>query len=89
MTLKIDRVVDGEFVVFSLSGRIRVEHLPELQRLFGLEAQDLAVVLDMKDVKLVDRDAITFLARCQLEGATLRNCPAYVREWIEREEGRK
>ena len=89
MTLKIDRVVDGEFVVFRLSGRIRVEHLPELQRLFDLEAQDLTVVLDMKGLKLVDRDAVTFLARCQLDGAKLQNCPAYVREWIEAEAGRK
>jgi len=89
MTLKIDRVVDGGSVVFSLSGRIRVDHLPELQRLFDLEGQDRAVVLDMKYVKLVDRDAVTFLARCQLNGATLQNCPAYVREWIKKEEGLK
>ena len=85
MTLKIDRAVDGRFVVFSLSGRIQVEHLPELQRLLDLEAQDLAVVLDMKDVKLVDRDAVTFLARCRLAGVKFENCAAYIREWIRQE----
>ena len=89
MTLKIERAVEGRFVVFSLSGRIEVEHLAELQRLFEIEAQDLTVVLDMKEVKLVDRNAVTFLARCQADGAKLENCPAYVREWIEREAGRK
>jgi len=85
MTLKIDRAVDGRLVVFSLSGRIEVEHLQELQRLFDIEAQDLAVVLDMKDVKLVDRDAVAFLGRCQLAGVKFQNCPSYIREWIQRE----
>ena len=89
MTLKIERAVEGKSVVFSLSGRIQVEHLAELQRLFAMEAQDLSVVLDMKDVRLVDRNAVTFLARCQADGAKLENCPAYVREWIAREAGRK
>jgi anti-anti-sigma regulatory factor len=89
MTLKIDRAVEGKFVVFSLSGRIQVDHLAELQRLFEMEAQDLTVILDMKEVKLVDRNAVTFLARCQADGATLKNCPAYVRQWIERQAGGK
>jgi anti-anti-sigma regulatory factor len=85
MTLKIERAVDGTSVVFTLSGRIQLEHLAELTRLFEMEAQDLTVVLDMKDVKLVDRSAVTFLARCQTDGAKLENCPAYVREWIAKE----
>lgn len=89
MTLRIERAVEGRSVVFSLSGRIDVEHLAELQRLLEMEAQDLTVVLDMKDVRLVDRNALTFLARCQADGAKLENCPAYVRESIERDAGRK
>jgi hypothetical protein len=39
----------------------------------------------MKDVKLVDRDAVQVLARWQNDGANLDNCPAYVRKWITQE----
>jgi hypothetical protein len=38
--------------------------------------------LDLKDVVLVDRDAIRFLRACDSDGVTLRNCPPYIREWI-------
>jgi len=85
MTLKIQKSVAGECVVFTLSGRIEMEHLAELQRLFEIETQDLAVVLDMKEVKLVDRDALSSLARWELDGVKLENCPAYIREWIVQE----
>jgi predicted metal-binding protein len=44
--------------------------------------------LDLKDVTLVDRDAIKYLADCEADGTKLANCPAYVREWIGRERGR-
>jgi len=43
------------------------------------------VVLDLKDIKLVNRDAVKFLAHCEADGARLKNCPAYIREWIARE----
>jgi hypothetical protein len=36
-------------------------------------------------VRLVNRDAIKFLADCEAGGTKLRNCPAYVREWIAKE----
>jgi hypothetical protein len=45
------------------------------------------VALDLTEVKLVDRDAVTLLARTEGNGIELRNCPAYIREWITRERG--
>ena len=33
----------------------------------------------------VDRDAVRFLIRCESEGVVLRNCSAYIREWIKQE----
>jgi hypothetical protein len=39
----------------------------------------------LKDLTLVDQDAVTFLRRCEADNITLRNCPAYIREWITRE----
>lgn len=83
MTLKIQRSpADGDRVVFTLSGQIGAEHLAELQRLIELETDDRRVILDMQDVKLVDRSAVVFLSRCQARGITLEHCPAYVRKWI-------
>jgi hypothetical protein len=43
------------------------------------------IVLDLKDVSFVDRDVIGFLARREADGVKLENCPAYIREWMERE----
>jgi hypothetical protein len=40
------------------------------------------MVLDLKDITLANQDAINFLERCEAGGITLKNCPAYVREWI-------
>ena len=80
--LKIQKSAKAEVVVFTLSGRIKTEELAELQRLFKVEGQDHHIVLDLREVKLVDRDAVKFLSRCEANGARLVNCPAYIREWI-------
>jgi hypothetical protein len=85
MTLKIQRSVDDGFVVFTMCGRIQTEHLAELQSLLEVEVADHNIVLDLKEVRLVDRDAVMFLTRCEADGAKLENCPAYIREWIARE----
>ncbi len=84
---KIQKSVDGKLVVFALSGRIKAEGIAELQKLLESEDGSHSLVLDLKEVKLVDRDAIDFLERCEAEGMALANCPAYIREWIERESG--
>ena len=85
MTLGIEKSAKEEVVAFTLSGRIRAEEVAELQRLFDVEGEDRCIVLDLKEVKLVDRDAVRFLARCKVNGIQLENCPAYIREWIVRE----
>jgi len=82
---RIQRSADGKFVVLSLSGRIKAAGLAELQRLLECEAGNRTLILDLKEVKLVDRDAVSFLASCEAKGIKLANCPAYIREWIERE----
>ena len=82
---RIQRSANGKVIVFTLSGRIKAERLAELEELLGSEAGDHKLFLDLKEVKLVDRDAINFLASCELKGIKLANCPAYIREWIQRE----
>jgi len=79
--LRIQRSANGH-IVFALSGRIETEDVSELQRLFRLENTDRRMVLDLKDVTLVARDAVEFLVRCEADNIVLKNCPAYIREWI-------
>ena len=86
--LRIQRSVEHDQVVLALSGRIEAEDVAELRRLFRSEADDHNLVLDLGDVRLVNRDAVKFLEECETNGAKLRNCPAYVREWIAKERGR-
>ena len=76
--LKIQRKANGK-VTFLLSGRIEAEDIGELRGLFELEGAGIHIALDLKDVTLVDGDAITFLARCEADSITLQNCPPYVR----------
>ena len=86
--LKILRSTKGESVILTVIGRIEGETLEELKRLLGSEAGGHNLVLDMKDVTLVDQSAIRFLARCEADSITLENCPAYIRNWIAAEKGR-
>ena len=79
--LKIRRSANGQ-VVFALSGRMAQDDMAELEALVSSEAKDRPIVLDLKDVTLVGREAINFLERCEGDGITLKNCPAYVSEWI-------
>ena len=85
--LKVQRSANGQ-VVFTLSGRMDEENIAELEKLIRSETNGHHIVLDLKDLILVGRDAISFLERCEADGITLQNCPAYVREWITRQRGR-
>jgi hypothetical protein len=42
--------------------------------------------LDLEDVTIVDRDVVAFLREREANGIALMNCPAYIREWISRDE---
>jgi len=85
VALRVQISAKGEAVAFTLSGRIRAEEVAELQKLFEAEGQNRCIVLDLKEVKLVDREVVRFLARCEAQGIRLENCPRYIREWIKGE----
>lgn len=86
--LKIDRSANGE-IVLTLSGRIEGEDVEQLQQLLASEALGKQLVLNLRDVTLVNQDAVTFLARGEADGIKLENCPAYIRQWIGQVKGRK
>ena len=81
---RIWRSGSGE-VVFTLSGRMDEEDMAQLETLIRSEANGLGIVLDLKDLILVGREAISFLERCEADGITLKNCARYVRELITRQ----
>jgi hypothetical protein len=64
---------------------MNAENIAELETLFKAETGGHPIVLDLRDLTLVDRDAVRFLGRCETDSIQLKNCPAYIREWIERE----
>jgi anti-anti-sigma regulatory factor len=84
--LKIQRSANGR-VVLTLSGRLEAEDIKELQQALALEAKERKLVLDLRDVTLVNEDAVNFLARCEADNIVLENCPAYIRQWIEQAKG--
>jgi predicted metal-binding protein len=85
MTFRIERSTRQRFTVFTLSGRMEAEQVAELKELFDRDYRN--IILDLRDVRLADRDAVKFLRGCEAGGMKLENCPAYVREWMDREKG--
>jgi len=83
MSFRIENKSEGQNVVIRLSGRIQAEGLLELEK--HLESVTERIVIDMKEVTLVDREGVQFLGLCESEGMELRNCSSYIREWILRE----
>src|ERR1700732_3434518 len=83
MTLRIERSTRQRFTVFTLSGRMEAEHVAKLKELFDRDYRQ--IILDLRDLRLADRDAVRFLRGCEADGMKLENCPAYVREWMDRE----
>jgi len=85
MTLKIERSVEPECVIFTLTGRIQTAQVTELLALLRSELSSRRIVLDLEQVKLVDRDAVLFLALSETRGTRLRGCSAYIRKWVDQE----
>jgi hypothetical protein len=59
------------------------ENVPELKSLIASEQSVSPIALDLKDLTLVDREVVHFLAQCETDKIALKNCPAYVRDWID------
>ena len=84
MTFRVERSAVDDAVVLVLSGDIAGDHTADLETLVDT-GKNGPIVLDLKDVSVVDRAGVLLLARSEGRGATLLNCPSYVREWIHRE----
>jgi len=83
--LKITRAASEEVVVLAVSGRLDAGNLAELKTLLTSEVSGLRIALNLKELTQVDQVAVSFLVQCESDGIQLKNCPAYIREWITRE----
>jgi hypothetical protein len=84
MSCRIDRVVSAEhLVLLVISGRITGENVDTLRGVLEQESGSFAI--DLKNVLLVDREAVKLLALSEANGTELRNCSPYIREWITKE----
>jgi anti-anti-sigma regulatory factor len=85
--LRIRRTTDRTITVLTVSGRLDAENVGELRRSLDIVSAGEAVVLDLADLILADREAIRFLADREAYGQiVLRNCPPYVRTWMAAED---
>ena len=80
MVLRIDEVTNDSETILELIGRISSPEVQELKAKIALEEKP--VTLDLEQVRLVDLDAVHFLALAEEQGIELRNVPPYVRAWI-------
>jgi anti-anti-sigma regulatory factor len=82
--LKIQRATDSTITVLTVSGRLDAENINELRQSLDILPEGNAVVLDLADLLLADREAVRFLGDREASGRiVLRHCPAYIRRWLE------
>ena len=82
--LKLERHFDGERTTIRLIGRARSEHLGEITNQMG--SCGPSVILDLKEVTVVDVKIVRFLGSCEREGTELLHCAPYIRERISRKQ---
>jgi hypothetical protein len=86
MTCRIDRLAtEDDGVILRVSGRCLGEALDILRDALA-EGHGVRTI-DLKDLRHVDRDAVRLLALSETSGIELKNCPAFIQEWIARERG--
>jgi ABC-type transporter Mla MlaB component len=86
--IRIEISENGDWVTFVLSGRMQKEDLQALKTLLKKHRKQ-TIVLDLKGVKLIDRETVGFLANFETDQSKIANCPPYIREWIRREQAQK
>jgi hypothetical protein len=87
VTFKIERLVGKEnATVLRVCGRVQIECVNTIREL--IEAENTGIVLDLLEVTLADGDAASFFAFCELKGVELKNCPAFLRGWVDKEKVR-
>jgi hypothetical protein len=80
--LRTRRTGNGR-VLFTCSGRIETEDIKQLLQLLAVETSGHELILDFRDVTLVNQHVVKFLHRGKADGVKLENGPPHVRRWID------
>jgi ABC-type transporter Mla MlaB component len=87
MTLRIERSLAQDRAVIRLIGRMQRECLADLEA--EIESTKPKPTLDLREVTLVDVEAVSFLITCQDGGVALLHCSPYIRRWMTRERAQR
>jgi len=82
--LRIDpKLQTSSQVVYSVTGSLTADHLPEVEALVG-EAVRLGqeITFDLEGVWLVAREAVSFFSAGAGQRVHLLHAPAYLRQWL-------
>jgi len=79
-TLRIEKDSNGPKTTIRLIGRLHMNHIEELTT--QLQGGAVPMVIDLREVTLVDLEVVRFLVACEARGVTIENCPAFIRQWM-------
>ena len=68
--LRTQRKGNGR-VLFTVSGRIETKDIKQLQQPLAVETFGQLLILDLRNVTLVNQDAVKFLRHCETDGVKL------------------
>jgi anti-anti-sigma regulatory factor len=85
--LKIQRTADRATDVLRVSGHLDAANVSELCEALDATPASIAVVVDLTDLVLADREVVRLLREFETrERIVIRNCPAYIRTWMNGED---
>ena len=79
-TLRIEKDSNGPKTTIRLIGRLHMNHIEELTT--QLQGGAVPMVIDLREVTLVDLEVVRFLVACEAHGVTIENCSAFIRQWM-------
>jgi len=85
--VRIHCTIDRGTIVLAVSGRLEAANVSELCESLDAMPAGVDVALDLADLVLADRDVVRLLKEYEARlGVVLRNCPAYIRSWMDAED---
>ena len=80
MTLRIERLSMKHGIRIRLSGELRSAQLSDVRT--EIERDGKQVILDLKELDLLDIHAVRFLNACEAQNVKVVHCAPYIREWM-------
>ena len=81
--MKIETHSQADRTTIRLIGDFQSDHIEELRK--QVEHESSEVILDLREITLVDVHVVQFLAECVTKGMKIVHCPRYIKKWLLRE----